>query len=62
MSDAEPLAAGEDEVVLDLVGGSERNGVDKDVKLAVGVLQRGEEAINLGVAGEISLVRLRVGQ
>ncbi len=56
VGDAEAFAAGEEEVVLDLVGGGEGYGVDYGVDGAVGLFDDGEEGVDLGVAGDVALV------
>src|SRR5260370_5707174 len=48
VSDAEALAAGDEEVVLDLVGGGEGYRVDNRVQRAVRLLERGAEGLELG--------------
>ncbi len=55
VGDAEALATGEEEVVLDLVGGGEGYGVDYGVDGAEGFLELGEDGVDLGVVGDVAL-------
>ncbi len=60
MGDAEVFAGGEEEVVFDCFGRGEGNSVHEDVEGAVGLFERGEEGVNLGIDGDVTLVGLGV--
>lgn len=62
MGDAEPLAAGQQEIVLNLIGRCEGYGMDEDIELAVGLLESGKEGVDLGVDGEVALERPGIGE
>ncbi len=47
--DAEALAGGVDEFAAQIGGGSEGDGMDEDVELAVLLLEGGEESVDLAV-------------
>ncbi len=55
MRDAEAVAAGVDEFTLEIGGGSEGNGVHKNVELAVLLFESGEQGVDLGVDGNVAL-------
>ena len=55
MGDAKVFAGGEQEVVLESVGGSEADGVDEDVDLREGSGDLGEERVDFFVAGDVAL-------
>ena len=55
VGDAEVLAGGEEEIVLDGVGGREADGVDEDIDLWEGGGDLGEERVDVLVAGDVAL-------
>ena len=55
MGDAEAFAAGVDEFAAQIGSGGEGDGVDEDVELAVLLLERGKEGVDLAVDGDVAL-------
>ncbi len=50
-----PSRDGAREVVLQRVGGSEADAVDQDMELAVALFELGEDAVDIGVGGDVAL-------
>jgi len=62
MGDAEAFAAGIGEAALEVLHGRVGDAVDDAVELAVTLFEGGEELLDLGVAGDVALEALGVGE
>jgi hypothetical protein len=60
--DAKALAAGVDELALQVLGGRIGDGVHQDVDLAVLLLERGEQGLDLLVVGDVALEAAGAGE